>query len=183
MAYDDVDQTREIKQLVVSSGGTFTMSGATKTRTGQVYKFPVRVGNPGATATVGYVKSGADTCMLTLAQNATADTYVIHLTGFKCGDIVTSMGIAGQIESGGNAVTIDYELREMTAVATGCTDASLQAGTQIAKSADYLVNDSTDLATPHICGEGEQMYMLITCTTAATTDIELLYVSLTVTEK
>ena len=152
-------------------------------RNEQIHNYPCRLGNPGATATVGYVKGGAlDTCILTLAQNATANTYVCCIPHLKEGDIITDIGIVGQIESGGNAVTIDYELREMTPVATGCTDASIQAGTQIAKSADYLVNETTAVATPHTVDCSKSIYFLITCTTAATTDIELLHLRLTITE-
>ena len=149
----------------------------------QIFRYPARLGNPGTTATVGYIKTGINTGMLTLAQSATADTWVIHLSGLHEGDIITGMGIHGQIDSGGNAVTVDYELREQTAVVTGCTDASVQAGTQIAKSADYLIDEHTDVATPHTVTEGKLLYLLVTCTTAATTDIELLYLDLEVKQQ
>lgn len=155
----------------------------THTRTGQVISTAAMMSNAGATATVGYVKAGRDTCMLTLAQNATADTQVVNLPGLKDGDIITAIGITGQIESGGNAVTVDYQLRAMTAVATGSTDAAIQVGTQVAKTADYLMNETTALATPHTIVSGEHPYFLLTCTTGATTDIEILHVSVTITQK
>jgi len=185
----DIDQTREIKQLIVSSGGTAVLDGVslsgaitdTTTKTGKVIQIPAATGKAGATASVGYVNTGTDTGMVTLAQSATADTFVIPLIGLRQGDIITSIGICGQIESGGNTATIDYNLRAQTAVATGSTDASIQAGTQISKTADYLVNDTTAVGTPHTIVTGESPYMLITCTTGAACDIELLYVSLTIT--
>ena len=152
-------------------------------RAEQIHKYPCRLGNPGATATVGYVKDGAlDSCILTLAQNATADTYVCCIPHLKEGDIITAIGIVGQIESAGNTVTIDYELKEVTPIATGCTTASIQAGTQISKTADYLVNETTAVATPHTVDCSKALFFLITCTTAATTDIELLHLRLTITE-
>ena len=172
----DVIPALEVKELIISDTGSLT-------RTSQVFKYPARLGNPGATATVGFVKTGVDTNIVTLAQNATADTWVVHLPAFHQNDIITAIGICGQIESGGNAVTIDYELKEATAVATGTTFASIQAGTQVAKSADYLVDETTALATPHTCTGGELLFMLVTVTTAATTDVELLHVSLTITKK
>lgn len=178
----EVMPTLEVKQLVVSSGGTLITSGVTKTRTSQVYIYPASNGKAGATATVGYVNTGTNTQMITLAQNATADTWVIPLD-LKQGDIITAIGICGQIDSAGNTATVDYALRAQTAVATGCTDAVIQAGTQVSKTADYLVNETTAVAVPHTIVTGVHPYMLITCTTGAVTDVELLYVSVTVTEK
>ena len=172
----DTYKALEVKQLEVSEGGTLT-------RKSQVYKYPCRLGNPGATATKGYVKTGIDTCMLTLVAAATADTWVVCLSGVHEGDIITSIGIVGQIESGGNAATIDYELKEITAVATGCTTASIQAGTQISKSADYLVDETTAVAVPHTVDCGKALFFLVTCTTAAATNIELLHLRVTITEK
>ena len=179
----DVIQALEVKQLVVSSGGTFVNSGTTHTRTGQIYHIAASRGRPGATASVGYVATGTDKPILTLAASATADTWVIPITWIHEGDIITKMGIHGQIESAGNGATIDYELRKMTAVASGSTDASVQTGTQISKTADYLVDDSTDLATPYTIICGDCLYMLVTCTTAAATDIELLSICVELTEK
>ena len=151
-------------------------------RDAQTFQVPAMTGRAGATATVGYVNTGVDTNLVTLAQSATADTWVVPLNLHE-GDVITSLGLSGQIESGANAVTVDYELRATTAVATGCTDASIQAGTQIAKSADYLIADSTALATAHTVTSGESIYVLITCTTAATTDVELQYVEVTINQR
>ena len=152
-------------------------------RDSQVYHIGAQTGRPGATSSVGYVVSGTDKAILTLAASATADTWVIPLTWLHTGDIITSIGIHGQIESGGNGVTIDYELRKLTAVATGCTDASIQTGTQISKTADYLVADSTDLASPYTMACGEAPYLLITSTTGAACDIELLTICVTVNKR
>jgi hypothetical protein len=169
---DDVKQSLHVRELIAGS----------IERPGKVYHYPAAYGRPGATATVGYVNTGRDTGMVTLAQNATADTWVIPLH-LREGDIITSIGIHGQGDSGGNAYTVDYALRAQTAATAGCTDAVVQAGTQIAKTADYLINDVTAVATPHTVLEGNGYYMLITCTTAAVTDIELLNIELTITEK
>jgi len=179
----DVIPALEVKQLVVSSGGTMITSGMTKTRTGQIYKYPARLGNPGANTDVGFVKTGVDGCILTVAASTTADTWIVCVPNLHQGDIITSMGIVGQIESAANTVTVDYELKEMTPVATGCTTASVQAGTQISKSADYLIDETTAVAVPHTVDCTKALYFLITVTTAAATDVELLHLRLTITEK
>lgn len=166
-----------------SSIGAATVTTLAKTNTGVVKRYPCGAGKAGATATVGYVNTGIDNDMVTLAQNATADTWVVPLTGLKQGDIITGIGIVGQGDSGGNAWTVDYALRAKTAVSTGCTDAAIQAGTQVGASADAKINGYTAVAAPHTIADDISPYMLITCTTAGTTDIELLYVELTITEK
>ena len=172
----DVYHALEIKQLEISTGGTLK-------RNSQVFRYPAGAGKAGATATVGYVNTGIDNDMVTLAASATADTWVIPLTGLHEGDIITSIGICGQIESAANAGTVDYALRAKTAVATGSTDALIQAGAQVAKTADYLMNETTAVAAPHTIVSGESPYLLVTCTTGVAVDVELLFVTLTVTQK
>lgn len=144
---------------------------------GLVLVIPAMSGRAGATATVGYVNTGADTNLVTLAQSATADTWVIPVMGLKEGDVIKSIGISGQAESGGNAFTVDYALRATTAAAGDCTDAAIQAGTQIGASADTELNGVTAVGTPHTVIDGESYYFLITCTTAAATDIQLQHVT------
>ena len=168
---------------IVTNSIEVSSAKASFKRAAQVLQIPASSGKTGGTATVGYINTGTNLQMVTLAANATADTWVIPLSFLHEGDVITSIGICGQIESGGNAATVDYALRAQTAVTTGSTDASIQVGTQVAKTADYLMNETTALATPHTVISGEHLYMLITCTTAGATDIELLYVSLTVTQQ
>lgn len=144
---------------------------------GLVLQIPAVNGRAGATATVGYVNTGADTNLVTLAQNATADTWVIPIDGIREGDVITAIGISGQADSAGNAFTVDYSLRATTSVVTGCTDAEIQAGTQIGASADTKIAHTTAVATPHTVIDGESCYMLVKCTTAAVTDIELQHVT------
>jgi len=152
-------------------------------RNEQEYHIPMTSGFTGGTSTVGYVKNGRDYSLLTLAQNATADTWVVALPRLHTGDVISKIGLHGQIDSGGNAVTIDYELRKMTPASTGTVDASVQTGTQIAKSANYKIDDSTVLATPYKIIDSTSLYILITCTTAATTDIELTDIHITIDQR
>ena len=166
-----------------NSGNTiFTISPTGIARTSQEHSINTGA-KVGATSTVGWALGGGavDTGMLaTLAASATADTLIIPIPDLKVGDTITSFTINGQIESGGNTATLDADLRAMTPVATGSTDASIGAITQISKTADYLVNDSkTGLSETVTAGKG--YYILITGTTAASTDIEITSISVTVT--
>lgn len=133
-------------------------------------------------ATAGWVLSAAaDTfLMATLPAGQTASTLIVPLPVFRVGDVITSFNLVGQIESGGNTATLDATLKKMTAVAAGSTTATIQAMTQISVTADTKVdtaNSATTLGTPETVGQDETFYMLITGTTAAATDIELLGVS------
>ena len=138
----------------------------------------------GATSTVGWALGGgaADTGLLaTLAASATADTLVIPIPNLKVGDTITGFSIHGQLESAGNAATLDADLRAMTPVATGSTDASIGAITQVSKTADYLVNETKSALTETVTA-GKGYYILVTGTTAAVTDLEITSVTVTVTE-
>ena len=152
-------------------------------RNEQVYHVPITSGFTGGTSSLGYVKNGRDYSSVTLAQNATADTWVVALPRLHNGDVITSIGIHGQLDSAGNAGTIDYELRSITPTTAGHTDASIQAGTQIAKSADYLVNETTALTTPYKIIDEASIYILITCTTAATVTVELTDIHITINQR
>jgi len=161
MVTDDVDET----------------TGALS-RANQVYHFPARSGSEGATGTVGIAN---DTGIATIAASQTAATFCIPLN-LKAGDVITGFMVSGQLESAGNTATVDADLRATTAAAGDLTDASVGAITQISKTADYLIADSkTGLS--HTVISGNSYYVLITVTTAASTDVALQGVEVTVTEK
>jgi len=172
-----------VKELIVNKLDVQTSTDfatGTVNRNSQVYNFPCMDGKDGATGTVGY-NTDNDTAKLTLAQNATADTWVVPLQ-LKNGDIINSFRITGQIDSAGNTATVDADLRAITAVSTGSTDASIGAITQISKTADYEIDDEKTGLT-HTIISGNTYYVLITCTTGATTDIELGSIEVTINEK
>ncbi len=133
-------------------------------------------------ATAGWTLGGGGVntgMMATMAASQTAGTLVVPIPYLKIGETITAFTVNGQIDSAGGAVTLDADLRRMTAVATGSTDASVGAITQISVTADTLVNTSkTGLSEVVAAGEG--FYVLLTGTTAATTDIELLNIGVTV---
>lgn len=143
---------------------------------------PAYVGKQGATATVGWVVTGTDKGLATLAASATADTLVVPITGLNVGDKIIDYTVVGQIESAGNTATLDADLRKVTNAAAGGTDASIGSITQVSATADTAVSSSKTLATAEVVASGEVLYLLVTATTAASTDVELTGVELTVIE-
>ena len=149
-------------------------------RTGQerIINFHAKVG-----ATAGWVVNAGDNLGLlaTCPASQTASTLVVPLTGMKVGDTLTSFKVVGQIESAGGTVTLDADLRKLTAAASDPTDASVGAITQISVVADTKVTtEKTGLA--EVLAEDEALYVLLTATTAASTDIALLSITYKVTE-
>lgn len=149
-------------------------------RDAQAFHFPASSGAIGAGA--GCV-SNNNTGVVTCPASQTAATWTIPITNLKQGDIITSFKVSGQIESAGNTATVDVDLRATTAAAADLTDASLGAITQISKAADYAIVDSKTLAAAHTVISGNSYYVLITITTAASTDVALQGVEVTVNQR
>ncbi len=169
---------KELNVGTITTRTSSTESGATKTRTGQAYSVPAKMGQVGATS--GWA-TNVDTAICTLDASQSGSTFVVPLP-VKIGDIITGFTITGQIESAGMTVTIDADLRATTAVSGGSTDASIGSITQISKTADYQIND-TKSGLSHTVITGNTYYVLVTGTTGITTDVELLSIEVTVTEK
>lgn len=130
-------------------------------------------------ATAGWVVGGGavNTGLLaTCPASQTGSTLVIPLSGvLNVGDTITAVQLVGQIESGGNGVTIDASLRKMTAAAADVTDAEVAAMTQISVTADAAISSSNGAISSltEVVGEDETFYLLVTATTGASTDIAL----------
>jgi len=135
--------------------------------------------------TAGWVVAAADNiALVTLPASQTASTLVIPVTGLKVGWTITGFHLIGQIESAGGAVTLDADLRKMTAAAADVTDASIGAITQIAVAADTAItstNSTKTLVTPEVIAATESFYCLLTGTTAGSTDIAIQGLTLIVT--
>lgn len=143
---------------------------------------PAANGKAGATA--GWVNSGSDPGNISAASlpaSQSASTYTIPIVGLQIGSVVNSYKVIGQIESGGNAVTLDADLRKLTTAAGDHTDASIGAITQVSKTADYKVEESKTLSAAETIALGESLYLLLTGTTAAATDIKISAVVVNVT--
>jgi hypothetical protein len=78
-------------------------------------------------------------------------------------------------------VTLDADLRKHTEAEAGYADASIGAITQISKTADYKVVDAKS-GLAEVVAADESYYILVTGTTAGTTDIEIASVTVTVSE-
>ena len=173
-------------KMVVASGGQIEiLSGGAITRVGNEKVFPAGAGKAGATAGwafpsahSGFTNSG----VVGLPASQTASTWVIPVQGLKVGDTITDFKVSAQIESAGGTVTLDADLRKLTAVAADVTDASVGAITQVSVTADTKVSSSKTLATPEVVAADEEFYILLTGTTAASTDVQLLGATITVTE-
>lgn len=135
-------------------------------------------GTAGWTLGGGTVNTGL---CATMAASQTAGKLVIPITGLKVGDIITAFSVVGQIESAGGTVTLDADLRKHTAAAADVADASVGSITQISKTADYAISDAKTGLTEVVAAD-ETFYVLLTGTTAASTDIALQGITLTVTE-
>ncbi len=121
----------------------------------------------------------------TVPASQTAATATMAIPGLKVGDTITGFHLIGQIESGGNACTVDADLRKITAAAADVTDASIGAITQLSVTADAIMSASNTrkvLATEEVIAADETFYVLLTVTTAASTDVAFQGVAVEITE-
>ncbi|MCI0349389.1 MAG: hypothetical protein L0Z53_08185 [Acidobacteriales bacterium] len=108
----------------------------------------------------------------TVAASQTAGTLVLPIDGLRIGDTITGFRVVAQVESAGGTVTIDADLRATTNVAAEPTDASIGTMTQVSVTADTAVSQAkTGLS--EVVTSGKTYYLLLTATTAASTDIIL----------
>jgi hypothetical protein len=167
--------------------GNWTFSGA-NTVTGTMVRasYTTQINNRAKVGTTAGWVVGAATNLpyvATMAASQTAGTLVIPVSGLHVGDTITGVRIVAQVESAGGAVTIDAALRAVTNVAAEPTDAAITNGgiTQVAVSADTAVSAAvTGIA--EVVTSGKTYYILVTATTAASTDIILQAAEITVTQ-
>lgn len=147
------------------------------------FLLPALGGKVGATA--GWVvTAGTNKLHATLPAGVTAGTLVLPVHGLEIGDIVTAFSLVGQIEAGGNTCTLDAALRSQTVAAADNADASVGAITQVSATADTALSAANAAKTglAETAAVNKLLYFLITGTTAAATDIDLLGVLLTITK-
>lgn len=150
-------------------------------RTGQerIFNTHAKIGGSAGAA----VNEADDLAYLaTVPASQTAATIVVPLPGLKVGDIITAFKVNGQVESLGNAVTVDADLRKHTAAAAEPADVSVGTITQVSESADAIVAAAKSALT-EVVATDETFYVLLTVTTLSDTDFVLLSIGLTVTEK
>lgn len=168
---------------VFSVDGT-GVTGATRVGVQRSINVGAKIG-----ATAGATVAHADdlASLFRVPASQTASTVVIPIPGLKVGDIVTSFHLNGQIESAGNTATLDAALHKMTAVVGDNTDTAITGGgiTQVSVTADTLLssaNTAPASMTAETLAAGESIFLLVTVTTAASTDVDVLNVVVTVTE-
>ena len=185
-----VDENGNVAFKVASDGTTATItlpttSNIVRTAQKRLMQSYAKVG-----ATSGWVVNAADN-LNSLARcpaSQTSSTLVVPISGLKVGDTITSFHLVGQVESGGNAVTIDAALRKQTSAAADLVDASVGAMTQLVLTGGTAVDtilsvtNTNKASLADVVGADESFYVLITATTAGSTDIDLQAVAVTVTE-
>jgi hypothetical protein len=129
-------------------------------------------------ATAGWTFGAGDNIgrLAVLPAGQTAATLVVPVHGLPVGSKIIAFNLLGQIESAGNAATLDASLRKLTVAAADLTDASVEAMTQISVTADTAVGVANGLKTltaVETVDQDDSFYILITGTTAASTDIDL----------
>lgn len=138
-------------------------------------------------ATAGWVvNAGANVSLATLPASQTASTLVIPITyPFKVGTQIKGFSIVGQIESAGGTVTLTADLRKHTAAAADVADASVGAiRANVSVTADAVLSNTNAGrgGLTEVVAAGETFYILVTATTAASTDIALQGITLTIIE-
>ncbi len=135
----------------------------------------VPAGDAVAGATAGWLVTGADDGLARLPAEETSSTLVVPLKGLNIGDMVTGVRAIGQVESAGANVTCIMSVRKATAVVGDFTDAELDTANVGTLTADTLISGTvlevTGLA--ETLTEIEMLYVLLTGTTAALTDIAI----------
>jgi hypothetical protein len=196
----DTPATTDVVEVTRASGNreqkfqmplsSVVLTGVTSTVTGSVIRASqkrVFNGYSKVGATAGWTVGGGAVntgLTATMAASQTAGTLVVPISGLKVGDTITSFHLIGQVESAGNNVTIDADLRKLTAAAADVADASVGAITQLVVAVDTILSatNTNKASLTEVVAADETFYVLLTATTTASTDIALQGVAVTVTE-
>ena len=191
-----VDSDDNIVKVIPAGSGTTEVeivdASSTQTLTNKTLTSPVfsksytrQVAGPGKVGSAaGWTLAGADNLpyIATMAASQTAGTLVIRLGGLQIGATITGFKIVAQVESAGGTVTIDAAVRAVTNVAAEPTDAAITGTfTQVSVTADTAVAQASGAMT-EVVTSGKSYYLLITATTAGSTDIILQHPEITTTE-
>jgi hypothetical protein len=182
VAYGDLISGQTLAGAATFSGAVTFESSVIRTAQKRIINVGAKVGGTaGWTLGGGAVNTGL---MATMAAGGTAAKLVVPIPGLKVGDTITAFHCIGQIESAGNTATLDADLRKHTAAAADVADASVGTITQLSVTADTIISSANagKTALAEVVGADETFYVLLTGTTAASTDIALQGIAITVTE-
>lgn len=133
---------------------------------------------PKVGGTAGWVVNAANNLgtLATLPASQTGSTLVIPVDNVEIGDRITGFYPVGQVESGGNNVTLTFNLRKLTAAAADLVDASVATSGAVVVSADTELGRIGAHAVDNLdvrVADKESYYFLVTGTTTASTDVAL----------
>ena len=127
------------------------------------------------------VGAAADSYMATVAASQSAGMLIVPLWGLHVGDLLMGYHLVGQIDSAGNAVTVDCDIYESLAVAAASTHTAKTGTdmTQLSVTADTkmsALNVNKDFAAANRITvlKDAAYFARIDVTTNGTTDLELL---------
>jgi hypothetical protein len=168
LAFTDITGRRKNREVEVGS---------------HVMNIPV-CGNAKVGATAGWViTAGTNKLHATLPASQTGSTLVIPISGLNVGDTISAWALCGQVESAGGTVSMTADLRKQLNAAADNTDSSVSSDTSGNLVADTILSAANVGATglTEVVTVDAAYYLLVTATTAASTDIDLTHVTLTVT--
>jgi len=125
--------------------------------------------------------NGTDGCAR-LAASKSAKKFVVPLSGLKVGDEIKGFRIVGQVESGGEDVVLDADLRKVTKGTADVTDASVGAIAQTTVSADTSIDIEKTFTAVTIASD-YQYYVLVTSTTGSSTDVAIAGIEVDINRK
>lgn len=162
---------------------TWASAAGSMVRASQRYRYGIGGAKVGGGA--GFVVNAASNIFAaTCPASQTAAKLIIPIPSLKVGNVITAFGLLGQVESAGNNVTVDADLRYSTAAAGDFTDASVSTLTQVAVSADSVIDSSDDkTGLSKTIVQDEMYYIVVTVTTDAATDVDIRGVTLVITEQ
>jgi hypothetical protein len=171
------------KNIATITSATITTLTATSIiRTSQTYQLG-RGGTAKAGTTAGWTVNAGNNLgtIATVAQSQTSSTLVVAIPNLHVGDTITGFSVYSSINSAGNAVTLDANLRSLTiAAGATATDASIASITQVSVTA-ATASTATKGSLSTVVAAGVNYYLLLTATTAASTTLELDQIEVTVT--
>ena len=144
-------------------------------------------GNAQVGATAGWVITGTDQNSIRLPAGQTSSTVTIGITGLNVGDQINKVTVIGQVESAGGNVTLVMSVRKLTAAAADLTDAEIGTDNVGTLTADTILDEA--VAALQVAGltetlaADEAVYVLLTGTTAGSTDIAIMAILVEYTQQ
>lgn len=128
------------------------------------------------TASAFSIDNSATSSLVTLAASQTDAKMIFHVPGLPVGSVVKGFNLVGQAESAGNNISMDASFAVATSVSTDVSEATHESMTRLSLTDDAVIgaaNTEKIFSEPRVLNEDENMYIILTVTTAASTDLAL----------